>query len=69
MKRPAKPVESLALPGMTQNIEYQASAASEYSGEQLTAKMREPIADVSKLTRQIETDAPLFYGTIHPTLF
>lgn len=68
MKRTA-PIESLALPGMTQDIEHQAEAAAEYSGEQLTAKMREALADVSKMARQIETDAPLFYGTIHPTLF
>ena len=67
MKR--RPIESHPLPGMAQMIEALAEHAAAYSGAELTDKMRSPLADVSKMTREIENDSPLFYGTINPTLF
>jgi hypothetical protein len=57
------------LPGFEQAIAEQEHAAAELSAEQLADKMREPFADVSKKTRAIENESPLFYGVINPTLF
>jgi hypothetical protein len=54
---------------MAQMIDALAEHAAAYSGAELADKMRSPLADVSKMTREIENDSPLFYGTINPTLF
>ena len=64
-----RPVESLTFDGMAQAVDAQAQAAAEYSGEQLTAKLTEPLASIDKAAARMELEAPLFYGTIHPTLF
>ena len=69
MKKTRKPVESHTLPGMSSDVDAQTQAAAECSGEQLTEILRRPLADVTRETRAMETDSPLFYGAIHPTLF
>lgn len=69
MKTP-KPVESHTLPGMEQDVDRQAESAAEVSGEELTAKMREPLADISRKTGDLERRSPLFFGTgDNPGLF
>lgn len=69
MKYKAKPVESHILDGMSQHIASQAEAVAELSGEQLTAKMREP-KDVSRKAGEMERESPLFFGTgDNPSLF
>jgi hypothetical protein len=47
----------------------QSEAAALYSAEELTAKLLEPRKSIDAKTQAIEMDSPLFYGTIHPTLF
>lgn len=59
-----------ALPGMELAVMEQEEAASEYSGQELTRAMREPLADISERAGRIERSAPLFFGTgDNPTLF
>lgn len=69
MKRRAQPIESLTFAGMETAVEEQAKAAGEYSGEQLTARMLEPLADISRKSGCIERDSPLFFGIVDATLF
>lgn len=58
------------LPGMAEDVDRQAESAAELSGEELTAKLREPLADISKRTGKLEKDSPLFFGTgENPGLF
>lgn len=68
MRKP-RPVESYTFAGMEEAVEEQTAAAGTYNAEQLTAKMLEPLGDVSKKTGCMERESPLFYGTIEPTLF
>jgi len=66
----AKPIDSHVLDGMSQHIEAQAEAVAELSGEELTAKLLEPKADVSAKAGNMERNAPLFFGTgDNPSLF
>ena len=63
-------IESHTLPGMAEDVDRQAESAAELSGEELTAKLREPLADISKRTGKLEKDSPLFFGTgENPSLF
>jgi hypothetical protein len=67
--RKAKPVESHIFPGMERTVAEQKEAAAHYSAEEMTAKMLEPLGDVSRKAGEMETHAPLFFGQVHPTLF
>ena len=67
--RKAKPVESHTFAGMEQAVQLQAQAAGEKQAEELTAKMREPLADINHRTGSMENDSPLFFGKVNPTLF
>jgi hypothetical protein len=50
--------------------EARAVAMAQSEGEKLAAKMREPVADISKEAGRIERESPLFFGTgDNPTLF
>ena len=70
MRYKAKPIESHILDGMSQHIDAQAEAVAELSGEQLTAKMREAKAYVSRKAGEMERESPLFFGTgQNPSLF
>lgn len=69
MRRQHKPVESHIFAGMESDVERQAEAAAEYSGQELTAKLLEPMGSIDTKAARMEQDAPLFYGSIHPTLF
>lgn len=61
---------SHTLPGMAEDVDRQEQAAAELSGEELTAKLREPLADISKKTGELERRSPLFFGTgENPGLF
>ena len=64
-----KPVESHIFAGMETAVEDQAQAAAVYSGEELTKRLLEPRAAIDAKTGRLERDSPLFFGTIHPTLF
>ena len=61
--------ETLTLPGMETAVSEQSRAAAQYSGEQLTTAFSEPKGNIDTATREMELNSPLFYGTIHPTLF
>lgn len=67
--RKARPVESLIFDGMETAVRLQAEAAEVSIGNELTKRLLEPRQSINSRTRAIETDSPLFYGTIHPTLF
>jgi hypothetical protein len=65
-----RPVESHIFAGMEEAVQAQTLAASEYSGEMLTAALLEPKADISSKAGEMERNAPLFHGTgDNPTLF
>jgi hypothetical protein len=57
------------FPGMETAVTEQAAAAGVYTAEELTKRMVEARPSIDKKTRAIEMDSPLFFGTIHPTLF
>ena len=63
MRRPIKPVESHTFPGMETAVEEHSAAVAEYSGEQLTAELQKPAADISQKAGEIERESPLFFGT------
>lgn len=64
-----KQVESHILPGMEQDVRAQADSAALVSGEELTKEFYQPLGDVSSKAGEMETNAPLFYGKVNPTLF
>lgn len=63
----------LALPGFEESDTDRAQARAEAEGLELTARMREPKADVTGKTREIEQRSPLFRdsdaNTMGPGLF
>jgi hypothetical protein len=54
---------------MESAVEAQAQAAAEYTGEELTKRLIEPRPAIDGRTGKMERESPLFFGTIHPTLF
>lgn len=55
------------FPGTT---EARASAMAQSEGDALSAKLREPVGDVSAMAGRMERDSPLFFGKgDSPTLF
>lgn len=65
-----KPVESQVFAGMDAAVVSQDQAAAVYAGEELTAKLLEPLGDISKRAGRIEREAPLFFGSgDNPGLF
>lgn len=67
---PGDALHILPLPGMESADTDRVDAAATAQGDELTAKMREPLRDVSAMTGRMERDAPLFFGTgSNPTLF
>ena len=70
MKHKGTPIESHILDGMSQHVEAQAEAVAELSGEELSAKLREPMASIDRKAGEMEREAPLFFGTgENPSLF
>ena len=67
--RRTKPVESHIFAGMEAAVEAQAEAAAIYSGQELTAKLLEPLGSIDSRAGLMEERSPLFYGKINPTLF
>ena len=67
--RKAKPVQSCTFAGMEAAVSEQAESAAKLEAETLTARMIEPRPSIEAAAGKIESDSPLFYGTIHPTLF
>ena len=67
MKR--RPVESHTFTGMETAVEEQSKAAAIQTAADLTAKLLEPRPSIDAAAGRMEQDAPLFYGTIHATLF
>ena len=67
--RKAKPIESHTFAGMETAVQEQSQAAAAMQAEELTAKMREPLDDISHRAGDIERNSPLFFGQVHPTLF
>jgi len=67
---PCPVCRGVALPGMEIHVEAQEQAAAVYSGEELTAKLLEPKADISRKAGEIERNSPLFFGTgANPSLW
>jgi hypothetical protein len=55
---------------MEQAVAEQSKAAALYTAEQLTARMLEPLGDISRRAGEMERNGPLFIGTgSNPTLF
>lgn len=70
MKRPkAKPVESHTFAGMEDAVREQDAAAGVYTAEELSKEFYQPLGNVSTKTGDMETNSPLFYGKVNPTLF
>lgn len=68
-KTKSKPVESHIFAGMASAVAHQAQAAEEYQGEELTARLLEPLGDINHRAGDMERDSPLFFGKVQPTLF
>lgn len=68
MRKP-KPVESHTFAGMETAVTEQAQAAAVQQAEELTARLLEPLGDISGKAGRLEEDSPLFFGKINPTLF
>jgi len=67
---PESALHTYTLPGFEAVTELRADAAAIQTGEELTAAMREPLKDVSRMAGRIERDSPLFFGLgDNPTLF
>lgn len=65
-----KPADSQVFAGMDGAVTAQDEAAAVYAGEELTAKLLEPLGDISKRAGRIEREAPLFFGSgENPGLF
>ena len=64
-----KPVASHTFAGMEQAVTAQAEAAGIQTAAELSAKLLEPRRSIDTAAAAMELDSPLFYGTIHPTLF
>lgn len=69
MARRVKPVESHTFAGMETAVRDQAQAAAQYQGEELTAKLLEPLGNINAKAARMEEDAPLFFGKVNATLF
>ena len=67
--RKVKPVESHTFAGMETAVELQAESAAEVTAETLTAKLIEARPNIDTKAAEMEMNSPLFYGTIHKTLF
>ena len=61
--------QSMTFDGMAAAVAEQAEAAAIQTAAELTAKLTEPRASIDKQAGEMERNSPLFYGTIHPTLF
>ena len=68
-KTKSKPVESHIFAGMASAVAHQAEAAEEYQGAELTAKLLEPLGNINHRAGEMESNAPLFFGKVQPTLF
>lgn len=63
-------VASAALPGLEREAAERIAARGEYVAKQMSAKMLEPLGDVSRKAGRIERESPLFFGQgENPTLF
>lgn len=68
--RRTRPVASHTFTGMESAVEQQATAAALYSAEELSARMLEPLTNISRKAGDMERNAPLFHGAgDNPTLF
>lgn len=59
---PLRPEDSLALPGMEHVDDEMKSERGLFQAQELTDKMKEPIADISKASGEMERNSPLFAG-------
>ena len=69
MKRNSNPVESHTFVGMETAVELQSKAAAAMQAEELTAEMLKPLGDINHRAGSMESDSPLFFGKVNPTLF
>ena len=63
------PIHLLTFAGMEAAVEAQAQAAAVYSGQELTAKLLEPLGSIDSKAARMEEDSPLFFGKVNATLF
>ena len=64
-----RPVVSCTFAGMEAAVSEQAESAAKLEAETLTARMIEPRPSIDAAAGKMESDSPLFYGVINPTLF
>lgn len=57
------PIHLYALPGMEGTDAERAQAEALAQGEELTAELSKPLADISSRSGQMERSSPLFFGT------
>ena len=69
MRKPIRPEDSLSFAGLETVDRDRAEALAVAQAEELTAEMRRPLGDVSRKAGEMERNAPLFFGSVHPTLF
>jgi hypothetical protein len=68
-KQKRKAVESHIFDGMKTAVTEQAQAAVEHNAAELTARLIEDRPTIDARAGEMERNSPLFFGTIHPTLF
>lgn len=57
------------LPGMEGSDQQREEARQLQQAEELTARLIEARPSIDAKAGEMEANSPLFYGTIHPTLF
>lgn len=69
-RRPIRPEDSLTFSGLESCDREREASRLQAQAEELTAEMRRPLADVSRMAGRMERESPLFHGTgSNPTLF
>ena len=67
--RKSRPVESHTFAGMETAVQLQSQAAAAKQAEELTAEMLKPLGNINHRAGDMESNAPLFFGKVQPTLF
>ena len=63
------PLHIMTLPGMEGSDQQREEARQLQQAEELTARLIEARPSIDAKAGEMEANSPLFYGTIHPTLF
>ena len=68
MKKRSTP-PSMTFEGMEPLLAERAEAESLYQTQQLEEEFLKPLGSINTAAAEMEMNSPLFFGTIHPTLF